>query len=423
MGIINPDQHDVFISYASLDNALYRGWIKQFQTDLKERTHIELSDEGHKYDLDQLDFFFDQETMPANGEIAGELIDAIKISNFLIMFVGDHYLTSAYCARELEWFSSRFQTLERHALENMFMVVLTSAAVRQASEGTLGKIKAQAKYVPAFGKAENDGPHPKHLLVGVGDYMADNPEYIKLVDGVASTLAKRMIKKIPAEGSHAAVSRDSGATGGPGTKGKPTIAFGAVVRNMKDYRCKLAAKIAEAHSVRVDTLELDDFSGLTADEFKERLKEATMFVQLIDKSPCGFLGGQPGGFLAAQEKLVPPTLPILWITPKERSDVSPVEQDPQHLDYLNKVIASARHIAEDEIVQAIGSEVQRRSGGAAPRAKFARIMIEHSDQDQDEVANVRGIVDKAWASDFARRAGIAFPCGRMGPNEECARAA
>ena len=78
MGVISPDKHDVFFSYATLDNRMYRGWIDKFRLDLKERVQISLEQKGYKYDIDQFDFFIDHQGLPANGELAKEITDAIE---------------------------------------------------------------------------------------------------------------------------------------------------------------------------------------------------------------------------------------------------------------------------------------------------------------------------------------------------------
>ena len=62
MGIIAEDHHDVFFSYATIDNRLHDNWIKDFRDDLKTRVLIEMNAnvQGFKdLDLDQIDFFID----------------------------------------------------------------------------------------------------------------------------------------------------------------------------------------------------------------------------------------------------------------------------------------------------------------------------------------------------------------------------
>ena len=197
MGIIAEDHHDVFFSYATIDNRLHDNWIKDFRDDLKTRVLIEMNAnvQGFKdLDLDQIDFFIDYQGIPANGGLVDAIVAAIKKSNFLFMFVGDGYLRSDYCSKELEWFSSRFSSIESTALKHMFMFMLTRSAVRGASAGTLGEIKTKAKYENVFDN-ESGLPIARMLTTQEGDRAVVNPTYTKLVNKIASTLVQRILEK------------------------------------------------------------------------------------------------------------------------------------------------------------------------------------------------------------------------------------
>ena len=197
MGIIAEDHHDVFFSYATIDNRLHDNWIKDFRDDLKTRVLIEMNANAQGFknpDLDQIDFFIDYQGIPANGGLVDAIVAAIKKSNFLFMFVGDGYLRSDYCSKELEWFSSRFSSIESTALKHMFMFMLTRSAVRGASAGTLGEIKTKAKYENVFDN-ESGLPVARMLTTQEGDRAVVNPTYTKLVNKIAGTLVQRILEK------------------------------------------------------------------------------------------------------------------------------------------------------------------------------------------------------------------------------------
>src|SRR3954451_10061266 len=99
MGILEKDGWDVFSSYSSLDNELHRNWVKDFSDALKRRVQLELTHKQYPVDLDELAFFFDNESMPANGPLENELNDKVKTSQFLLLFVGDNYLKSEWCGK------------------------------------------------------------------------------------------------------------------------------------------------------------------------------------------------------------------------------------------------------------------------------------------------------------------------------------
>jgi len=390
MGFIAKEQHDVFFSYATLDNELQSNWVKDFREDLKKRVLLELRVmPGFKeLDLDQLDFFIDDKGLPANGGLVDELIDAIKQSNFLFLFVGENYLRSDYCTKEIEWFSSRFSSLERQALDHMFMLMLTRSAVRGASAGKLGEIKSKSKYESVFD--EETGIPIRRLLPTAGGRLALNPVYDGLVTKLAKTVVQRMLEKRVAP--HVEVPPGRPAKVPPG---EVVVAFGAVTRSLKEYRDALASDIEQAHGVKTELLDLDDLAS-TPDELRARLKPAKLFVQLVDKSPVGMLGGgQPGGFLALQEQLVRVDLPMLWLEPRDKPDAPSKETDANHLAYLDQVSAAALKLSRADFVRELGRRL--RGGDERSPVRVARIMIEHSNGDEEQVLHVRRIVDAAWA--------------------------
>jgi hypothetical protein len=385
MGFVAKEQHDVFFSYATLDNDLQDNWVKNFREALKSRVLLELKamPDFKEIDRDQLDFFIDDKGLPANGGLVDELIDAIKQSNFLFLFVGENYLRSDYCAKELEWFSSRFSSIERQALDRMFMLMLTRSAVRGASEGKLGEIKSKLKYDIAFD--EETGIPIRQLLPTADGRLARNPVYDGLVAKFAKTMVQRMLDKLAAPPA-------------PVPSGEVVVAFGAVTRSLKDYRAALAKEIEQTPGIKVDLLELDDLAG-TPDELKDRLRPAKVFVQLVDKSPIGVLGGsQPGGFLALQAQLAHPDLQTLWLEPRDKPDVSVKETDPNHLAYLAKVLAAALKLTRAEFVRDLAKRLNGGGNRTDGSVRVAKIMIEHSVGDQDQVSHVRDIVDAAWSN-------------------------
>ena len=393
MGIIAKDQHDVFFSYATLDNDLQSNWVKDFRDDLRKRVLLELKSGPYQdIDLDQIDFFIDDKGIPANGGLVDELIEAIKRSNFLFMFVGDNYLRSDYCSKELEWFSGRFASIERQALNHMFMLMLTRSAVKGASVGRLGEIKSKAKYESVFDE-ETGSPIERLLPTDGGKRLAFNPTYTDLVSKIARTLVQRILDKgvdLPTA---------------PAT-GETVIAFGAVTRSLKEYRTALAGEIAQTLGVKTDLLELDDLAS-PPEEIHARLKQAKFFVQLVDRSPIGILGGsQPGGFLAEQEKLVRADLPFLWVEPRDKADAAVKEADAKHLAYLDQVSAAALKLSQAEFVQELAKRLRVGNGrGADSSVRFAKIILEHSESDEEQMSQVRRIVSAAW-SDVTKANGL-----------------
>jgi len=190
MGILDKNGWDIFCSYARLDNDLHHNWIKNFANDLKRRVQLLLSDNGFKFDLDELGFFFDTEGMPANGPLAEELVEKIKASHFLFLFVGRHYLKSQWCGDELTWFSQRFARIREAALKNVFVLILTPEALRESASPRLEEIKREGIFQLAF---TPDGKEPMPAqLADAQSVLRANPDYVRLVDKLANTLANRL---------------------------------------------------------------------------------------------------------------------------------------------------------------------------------------------------------------------------------------
>lgn len=418
MGILPNSTWDAFSSYSSLDNELHRDWIKSFHTELQSRVRVFLEAKGYPYDLDELKFFFDTESMPANGSVEDELMKNIKKSGFLFLFVGDDYLKSSWCGKELDWFSARFSGIPKEALKSIFMIVLTPTALRNALSDGVRTARSDS-----FRLIRNKGLHrlaydTNSTAPAPFGYNTDN--YIKLVDAVASTLTDRFIEvglkkpedKTPIEDESpngaarpvffAALAEVTPAQA-PSPPGDPVITFGAVGRRLKDYRSKLAANVADQLKFKVDCWELEDLD-LGPGELNERLQKAKIFVQLIDRSPFGILGGsQPGGFLALQKALVPESIPQLWINPLDGGHPDHEEQNPDHLNFINSAISSALKLSADDIVRKIGQRLSMPDD-----LRHARIMIEHSDEDQEEVLKMRKIVEKAWENISDSALGLRF---------------
>ena len=193
MGILRNSTWDAFSSYSSLDDELHHSWIKNFTIDLKKRVRLWLEQKDHDYDLDQVAFFFDKESMPANGSLEDELIEHMKASGFLLLFVGDNYLKSPWCGKELDWFSARFSGIPKEALKNMFLIALTPAALRDASKDpNLQKVKSNGIFQLAYA-APSKTPMEPHFPDEAGR-LRTNPEYARLVDKIAETLADRFIE-------------------------------------------------------------------------------------------------------------------------------------------------------------------------------------------------------------------------------------
>ena len=82
---------------------------------------------------------------------------------------------------------------------------------------------------------------------------------------------------------------------------------------------------------------------------------------------------------------------LLWIDPLDGTKPGQEEQNPDHLGFLATVAPRTLHLSADDIVR----EIEQRLVGPGDR-KSAKIMIEHSDEDQEEVFRIREIISQTW---------------------------
>lgn len=198
MGILDKNGWDVFCSYSRLDNELHHNWIKEFTGRLKRRVQILLQNNGYKFP-EELAFFFDTESMPANGPLESELLDKVRASHFLLIFVGKNYLTSSWCGNELAWFSNRFSGVGDAALRNVFIIILTPEALRNTTNPLFQQVRSKGIFQLAFAATENQ-PALAQLPDAQG-IMRENPDYVQLVDRLATTLVSRLMETLSGRAS------------------------------------------------------------------------------------------------------------------------------------------------------------------------------------------------------------------------------
>lgn len=99
--------HSVFISYAHADDEVYANWVSDFASELTKDLAAELArvPTGRTV-LPPVHLSED------NGPLAGELSDQLKArvarSFAVVVVVGRHYVGSAWCGKELEYFQQAF---------------------------------------------------------------------------------------------------------------------------------------------------------------------------------------------------------------------------------------------------------------------------------------------------------------------------
>src|SRR5262249_20351327 len=89
--------HDVFISYAHADDEpplnLPHGWVTTFTEELRKRLRAKLGGSGASIWMDYL--------LAANDQVTPTLLESVRASHSLVLFLSRAYQTSDWCQREL----------------------------------------------------------------------------------------------------------------------------------------------------------------------------------------------------------------------------------------------------------------------------------------------------------------------------------
>lgn len=102
-------QHNIFISYAWVDNEVYpggeKGWISTFVDGLRKHLAREL---GRRDEAERL--WLDYEQMRGNASVTPAIRTHVEGSRTLVMFLSNGYLASDWCRQELETFAANAGT-------------------------------------------------------------------------------------------------------------------------------------------------------------------------------------------------------------------------------------------------------------------------------------------------------------------------
>ena len=100
MAYVNGFAHDVFVSYATVDNELLvadgRGWVDVLVDKLRRELRPRLGRD--------LNIFMDHQVMASNLPITSQLMDAVRSSATLLVVMSPSYLTSRWCDQERRTF-------------------------------------------------------------------------------------------------------------------------------------------------------------------------------------------------------------------------------------------------------------------------------------------------------------------------------
>ncbi len=123
MAYVSEFQHDVFISYAVLDNdgpyGEKRGWVQAFEERLKALIKREVGQRGTVVDV-----WLDRKRLACGDAFVDEIRDALESTAVLVVLLSKQYFASEYCRLERETFLQAIAQ-QQNAEKRVFIVELT----------------------------------------------------------------------------------------------------------------------------------------------------------------------------------------------------------------------------------------------------------------------------------------------------------
>jgi hypothetical protein len=112
--------HSLFISYAHADDIGHNRWVEALRDAIWNRLA------GLPRDIIRHGIHFSQENGPSAGHLGHELEERVRKSFALLLVVGDRYVDSNWCERELELFTKIFGV--EGTKSRLFVVVMSKSA-------------------------------------------------------------------------------------------------------------------------------------------------------------------------------------------------------------------------------------------------------------------------------------------------------
>lgn len=278
--------YDIFVSYAHADDDVPSGadygWVTTFVEELKKILRRKLGGKGASVWMDH--------ALAANDIVDQELVDMVKASRTLVMFLSPGYLQSVWCSKELGLF---LETNAAHKNKESVFIVELEPRPREKWHPRLQTLTPIQLY--------------KHDLKGQACLLgypkpptdADNPYWIQLnslADSISAFLAQpqpptALIQKQPvATPAQAKVS--------------PALVWIAQPPSEYIQEWLLITEALKQRGVRFLPVAPDVYPRDSAEQLREAvqadIREATLLVQLFGDDPGVLLEGGQGTMTTIQ---------------------------------------------------------------------------------------------------------------------------
>ena len=387
-----PLNYDVFISYATADNALYRGYIDNFRADLRDKlkSHPLLSDlRGREPEI-----FIDTESLARTGSIIQALEQAIDRTHFLVLMVSRNYLSSPWCFKELQFFRNRFGGKRDEAFKRTFILVLERDALPLHTHWPSEQFGTE---LPRYLEFFDDG-RGRPMARG-NDREIDEDYNDQLVD-IAEEMAKlyhdlKSDKQGRANG--AAGTHMTDPINGSALTSKRAL-LGVVTPDLSPARIRLS-ELLKAKGIDSELLEPADLKRSHRRDLEERIGPDMIYVQLVSYAPPVLDQLDDLGHLMIQRDVLRELAAqgpkeMVWCYPEQEDGViagSSAEAATEPVATFVTTTLSTEHACRD-----LRQVVARLSGNTGPRSRITKVYVESTAVDKDVSRELRRNLEKVW---------------------------
>ncbi|WP_313951104.1 toll/interleukin-1 receptor domain-containing protein, partial [Accumulibacter sp.] len=320
MAFVPGCEHDIFVSYAHIDNeplsGAQQGWVSTFVRDVESVVRRKLFDRPRDFDL-----WVDHE-LAGNRPFNADIARSVKNTASLLVIMSPAYLASDWCRRERETFRSEVQHKQR-AGSRVFVVELDNIEDRRRVPPEFGDLLPYRMWI-------EDGPARTPRTLGLPVPTANEPEYYSRVNQLALEIAQELQRL-------AEVDRPAAAPLGP------TVFLAEVTDDLEPRREELRRYLVQ---MGLRTLPTSYYPRDSAPAFTQAmaadLGQCKVFVQLLS----GVVGRKPEASASG--------FPALQHTLASRSGLPIVQWRARDLDVDEADDAEQRELLQGASVRACG---------------------------------------------------------------------
>lgn len=341
-------EYSLFVSYAHRDDESENMWVSK----LKHAIWMRLAD--LKRDIPKRQLHMSGDNGPSAGHLSDALKDRVKKSFGMLLVVGDGYVDSSWCEKELELFADIFGA--SGTTSRLYIVAMTQDALDKACTGPCWKqfVASDQLWVPMY----QDTNPKKPIVAGNGE------PYDERFFNQAAKIADRLIEEIEKDWTASKTVAISKLPDFSDTKVKAPlrIAFSPTTYPELDkYALALSNKLATAQATcfqipknLIDQYDPDDVTSL--EELRTCLKQAdALIVPFWEVTPLApMVKGGHLGILDQEWRTLQKSRKAIWYKPPCAENLkSPADK---HLDVIRNL--SPLCVSEEAILSLVFGQQQ-----------------------------------------------------------------